>query len=62
MRRHDLELKLNHAENLKKQALLFIKIHSYTSSILNSEVRDSLISFPHILLEIIDTFGVQNSA
>ena len=49
-----------HAENLIKQALLYMKILSYTSNVLNEEVREVLIkSFPHLLLAIIDTFGEQ---
>ncbi|XP_065203415.1 speckle-type POZ protein-like [Planococcus citri] len=49
-----------HAKKLKNQALLYIKIHSYTSNILSQEVRKTMVeSFPHLLLEIIDTFGKQ---
>lgn len=50
-----------HAENLKEQTLLFIKMHSYTSNMLEEQFRGALIkSFPHLLLEILDTFGKQS--
>ncbi|XP_065203418.1 speckle-type POZ protein-like [Planococcus citri] len=52
---------MHHAENLKKQALLYMKMYSYTLSMLSEEDRNTLMkSYPHLLLEIIDTFGEKN--
>lgn len=52
---------MHHAENLKIQALQYIKIHSYNTNILDAEVRKVLVeSCPDLLLEILDAFSKQN--
>ncbi|XP_065203416.1 speckle-type POZ protein-like [Planococcus citri] len=49
-----------HAENLKKQALLYMRMYSYTLNMMSEKNRNALKSFPNLLLEIIDMFGEKN--